>query len=73
MTKLEKIHNKMYLKIISEMRDKRISQNEISQKIGTSPSSLNQTLKKLEAGRGITTEMLFKIIIALEMKLELFK
>lgn len=73
MSKLEKIHNKIYFKIISEMKNKGISQSEISQKIGTSPSSLNQTLKKLEAGKGITTEMLFKILIALEIKTELLK
>ena len=72
MCKLEKIHKKMYFKITSEMKNKRISQAEISQKIGTSPSSLNQTLKKLEAGKGITTEMLIKILLVLEIKTNLF-
>lgn len=74
MNKIEKIHKKIYCKIISEMENKKISQLEISKKMGTSASSLNQSLKKLSDGKGISTDTLFKISCALEIKvIDLFK
>lgn len=74
MKKIDNLHKKIHKKIIKKMKKEKIILLDLSNKIGISQSAISQQLKKLSNGKGIMSDCLFKIMLALEIEpAELFK
>lgn len=72
--KINKLNKKIHKNIKIKIKENGITQAEIAQKIGVSPATLCDQLKKLSEGKSILTETLFKIAYALEIEVtELLK
>lgn len=71
---IEKLNKKICKKIKKEMKEKKLSQKIMAEKIGTTAPYFCRCLKSLEEGKSILTETIFKIAGALEIEpAELFK
>lgn len=72
--KIDKKNKKIYKNIVLVMKEKKLSQKELSDFLSVQPSTICRTLKLLEDGKSILTETLFKIAYALDIEvIELFK
>lgn len=71
---LLKNSKKVFKNIIFYLEKNNMTQSELSEKIGTIPSTLCRSLKNLEIGKPISSETLFKIAYGLDLEVsELFK
>lgn len=74
MRKIQNYNKKIYLFLSKKIDNKNITLLNISEKIGISQSAVSQQLKRLSDGKGVMTDTLFKIMLALEIEpTELFK
>lgn len=74
MRKIQNYNKKIYLFLSEKIDNKNITLLNISEKIGISQSAVSQQLKRLSDGKGVMTDTLFKIMLALEIEpTELFK
>lgn len=71
---VKKTNKKLYLFLEKKRKEKNITKLEICEKLNISSSTLSEQFSRLKSGGTITTNTLFKIMLALEIEpAELFK
>ena len=70
MKKVQSYNKKIYQKLSKKMKEDKITLIRLSEKMQISESAICQQLKKLSNGKGIMTDSLFKIMLALDMELK---
>lgn len=67
MEDVKKYNKKLYAFLEERRKEKQIKKIELCEKIGVASSTLSEQFSRLKAGDTITTDTLFKIMLALDI------